>query len=107
MTQTKQEFELLWRRLQRALHPGDTIRNWSQHGEYLGGAFTIHNVGAEFIEVDPYDAVHNQYIRKEEFAKVYDFWDAYNWGQVPRSVLRDLTHFSTYVISILHHLETE
>ena len=105
MTQTKQDLELLWQQLQRDLHLGDTIRNWSQRGGYLGGVFTIHNSGAEFVEVDPHDAVHNQYIRKEEFAKVYDLWDAYNSGHVPRYVLRDLTHFSTYVLSILHHLE--
>ena len=107
MTQTKQDFEVLWQELQRDLHSGDTIRNWSQMRGFLGGTFTVSNVGPEFVEVDPPNAVNNQYIRKKEFAKVHGLWDAYNSGRVPRNVLRDLTRFSTYVISILHHLEIE
>ena len=104
MIHPEQDFESLWCQLQREISVGDTIRNWSQHKGYLGGVFTICAVESEFVQVEPPNAINRQHIRRGEFAKVYDHWGAYNSGRLPRNELRDITRFSTYVISILHHL---
>ena len=97
-------FEVVWEQIQRVIAPGDTIRNWSRYSGYLGNDFTIHAVGASFIEVDSPGAATIQHVRREEFARVYERWDDYNEGIVLRSELRGITRFSTYVISILHHV---
>ena len=33
------------------------------------------------------------------------FWDAYLRREVPRLAIRDLTHYSKYIISIIHHIQ--
>ena len=97
-------FEVVWGQIQQAIAPGDTIRNWSRDSGYLGNDFTIHAVQARFVEVDSPGAANIQHVRREDFARVYEHWDDYNEGTVRRPELRDITHFSTYVISILHHV---
>lgn len=39
-------FETLWRRIQREISVGDTIRNWTEHSGYIGDEFTIRAVDA-------------------------------------------------------------
>ena len=56
------------------------------------------------MKVDSPGADNIQRIPEEDFAGVYEHWDAYNGGAFPRHRLRDMTRFSTYVISILHHV---
>ena len=99
-----QSFEAVWAQIQRTIAPGDTIRNWSRHSGYLGNNFTIHAVTDRFIEIDSPGAANIQHIAREDFARVHDHWDAYNARMFARSRLRDITRFSTYVISILHHV---
>ena len=41
---------------------------------------------------------------REDFAAVWAHWDDYCAGEFPRHRLRDMTRFSKYVISILHHV---
>ncbi len=100
----EQGFEGMWARIQRKIAPGDTIRNWSRHSGYRGNDFTIHGVGARFVEIDSPGAKNIQHIPRMDFARVHEHWDAYNAGVFARSKLRDITRFSTYVISILHHV---
>ena len=100
----EQGFEGMWARIQREIAPGDTIRNWSRYRGYRGKDFTIHGVGARFVEIDSPGAKSIQHIPRMDFARVHEHWDAYNAGVFARSKLRDITRFSTYVISILHHV---
>ena len=104
MTIPQQNFEIVWHRLQRDISAGITIRNWTKYGGYIGGDFKIHDVSSEFVEVDAPDATNLQRINRKEFEKIYGHWDAYNKGSLPRRKLRDMTRFSKYIISILHHL---
>ena len=69
-----------------------------------GNDFTIHAVGAHFVEVDSPGAANIQHVDKEHFARVHEHWNAYNAHMFARSRLRGTTRFSTYVISILHHV---
>ena len=43
----------------------------------------------------------------EDFASVYELWNDYIEGDVPRYELRNITRYSKYIISIYHWLETE
>ena len=104
MGQDEQGFERMWARVQRAITPGDTIRNWSRHSGYRGNDFTIHAITDRFIEIDSPGASNIQHVARAEFARVHEHWDAYNAGVFARSKLTDITRFSTYVISILHHV---
>ena len=63
--------------------------------------FTIHSVQARFVEIDSPCTENIQHIAREHFARVHEHWHAYMFA---RSMLRDITRFSTYVISILHHV---
>ena len=102
--QDEQGFEAVWAQIQRNIARGDTIRNWSRHSGYRGNDFTIHAVQARFVEIDSPGAENVQHIAREHFAGVHKHWNAYNAGVFARSKLRDITRFSTYVISILHHV---
>ena len=102
--QNEQSFEAVWEEIQRTIAPRDTIRNWSQHSGYRGNDFTIHAVNDAFVDIDSPGAANIQHIDREHFARVHEHWNAYNVGVYARSRLRDITRFSTYVISILHHV---
>ena len=104
MGRQHQRFEAIWAQIQRSIAPSDTIRNWSRHSGYLGNDFTIHAVTDRFVEVDSPGAANIQHIARAEFARVHEQWEAYNARMIARSKLRDITRFSTYVISILNHV---
>ena len=104
MGQDEQGFEGVWDRIQRTIAPGDTIKNWSRHSGYRGNDFTIQGVGARFVEIDSPGAENIQHIPRVDFARVHEHWDAYIAGVFARNKLRDITRFSTYVISVLHHV---
>ena len=100
----EQSFEEVWAQIQRNVAPGDTIRNWSRHSGYRGNDLMIHAVEARFVDIDSPGAENIQHILREDFSRVHEHWNAYTSGVFARSRLRDITRFSTYVISILHHV---
>ena len=104
MRRDDQRFEAVWTQIQRTIAAGDMIRNWSRHSGYMGRDFTIHAVTDRFVEIDSPGALNIQHIARADFTRVHEHWDAYNARMFARSRLRDITRFSTYVISILHHV---
>ena len=105
MTIPRQDFENFWSRLQREISVRDTVRNWTKDNGYRGGSFTIHKVDSGFVKIKTPNADKPQRLRKKDFETIYDLWDAYNNGDVPRNELRDITPYkSKYIISILKHL---
>ena len=54
--------------------------------------------------MDTRGAMNLQRVRREDFAAVLAHWEDYCAGECPRHRLRDMTRFSKYVISILHHV---
>lgn len=104
MGRDDQSFEAVWAQLQGSIAPGDTIRNWSRHSGYPGNDFTIRAVTNRFVEIDSPGAANIQHIARGDFARVHEHWNAYNAHMFARSRLRDITRFSTYVISILHRV---
>ena len=61
-------------------------------------------VEARAVMVDTPGARNLQRVPKEDFAAVWGHWNDYCAGRFPRHRLRDMTRFSKYVISILHHV---
>ena len=100
----EQSFDAVWAQIQRKIAPGDTIRNWSRHSGYRGNDFTIHAVETRYVEINSPGAENIQHVAREHFARVHEHWKAYNAGVFARSRLTAITRFSTYVISILHHV---
>ena len=96
-------FESIWLKLQMQLQEDYLMEAWSQHSGYTGGLFRIYAVGDDFVKVELTKSI--QHISKKEFEKVYDIWSAYKSGLVPRHQLRDITRYSTYIISIFHYLK--
>jgi len=96
--------ESVWATIQSRLKPGTKIRNWSKFSGYLKGSFTVSAVGPDSIEVDSPGARNIQTVERQEFEKVLAIWDHYLAGDVPRHKIRDMTRFSTYIISVIHQV---
>jgi hypothetical protein len=100
-------FEDVWRQLQRELHPQTEVRNWTVLKGYLGDSMKIVAVRAETIEVDAPRARNLVVVPKAHFKAVWEIWNLYTDGLVPRAELTKMTFFSKYIISVLHWLEME
>ena len=107
MANSRRNFGGLWQQIQRDINAGDLITNWTQHSELVGDEFNICAVDARFIEIDSPGAKNSQRVPKDDLAAVYELWDDYIAGQVQRSEIRELTRFSKYIVSILHHISND
>ena len=97
----RMSFEELWERLQQNLAVGTKVQHWSVFRGDLEGEFEITSVKRDSIQVSS----TSQPVPKRDFRAVAEVWDNYCAGDVPRFEIRDLTRFSTYIISILHWQE--
>lgn len=99
------DFEELWQRLQRELRSGTVVSNWTAYQGDLGDSFTVVAVRDDRVAVESPGAKNIQMVPRRHFEAVYEVWRGYLAGRIPRYALRDLTRFSKYIISIIHHLE--
>jgi len=95
-------FDRTWRVIRGSLREEQTVRNWTKDRGYYGDPFTIECLDANRIDVIPLRAKNIQGIPKRDFEGVYNIWDQYVAGNFPRSMIRDNTRFSKYIISIFH-----
>jgi len=98
-------FENIWLRIQRELKNGQVVQNWSMAKGFTGNTFEIVSVTDKAIICNPPKSTNLQVISKKEFEKVWEVWDKYLLGKIPRYSLRDMTRFSSYIISILHLMD--
>ena len=98
-------FSATWSALRSNLTLQTSIPNWTADKGLLGDSFTVSGVTPTHVEVDTPGAQNFQTIPDRDFEVVYDVWERYCNGTVPRHEIRDSTRFSKYVISILHWLE--
>lgn len=98
-------FQQAWDLVRQTLRKGETVPVWSAAGQTRSAPFKIVSVGWSAIEVDPPAASKTWRIDRSEFEKVFRVWDDYCSRRVRRDQLRDLTHYSTYIVSILHLVE--
>ena len=99
------DFEGFWNYLKEELKEWKTINYWSVAGQYRKNSF-------EAIAKDNYVLVYLengslQRIPKEDFRTVYEVWEQYLAREVKRYEIRDMTRFSSYIISIIHYLLKE
>jgi hypothetical protein len=100
-----QRFEGTWSQIIRKLHADETIRNWGHARGYTGGAFQIDSVANSSVTVFGGNMSHPRAIPKSDFQKVHAIWADYCAGNYPRSKMTDLSQNTTYILSILHHIE--
>ena len=98
-------FDNVWVSLEKNLSAGIEIKKWTAFKGYLGDSITIAGIRENYIEIEPSDAGNIQIIPKGDFEKIWKVWVDYKIQKVRRYELRDITRFSTYIISILHWLE--
>ena len=99
------DFTKTWQRIQAELRQGTTISNWTVKKGYLGDIFTVVDISLTYVKVETPKAKNHQPIPKEDFEAVYNVWNDYCRGSVQRQEIRDMTRYSKYIISILHHFE--
>jgi hypothetical protein len=100
-------FSDTWTVLQASLSNGATIDNWTAHSGEVGEPFQIQSIGNDAIVVTTPGAVTPQWVRRKDFEAVYELWDGYVRGRIPRSTFTPLTRRSKYVISLLHWLQNQ
>jgi chemotaxis regulatin CheY-phosphate phosphatase CheZ len=77
---------------------------WSVEGK-TRSTFEIVRVEAKQLIVKPSSGKLRS-IPENEFKRVFDRWQDYLSRRLPRHEVRNLTQNSTYIITILHQLET-
>jgi hypothetical protein len=95
-----------WNSIQNSLDPGAQVKNWTAAKGYLGDVFTIVQVSPAHVVVSSPEAKNQQSVPKQDFQKLHGVWPGYCAGSVQRQEIRDMTRFSKYIISILHHIES-
>jgi len=99
-----EDFHTFWRRLHGSLKPGVSIPKWTAHGGFLGDAFKVSKCEPNYVEIESPMAKNTQHVARSEFERVFQVWDNYATGKLPRHQLRATTWKSKYVISIIRHL---
>jgi hypothetical protein len=99
-------FDDTWAKLQGKLFRSSSIPGWSAAGQARLKVVRILNVRDDYIEVETQSG-NTQRVPKTKFKEVYDVWGAYCGGQLKRSTFNPDNRVSTYVISILHWLESQ
>lgn len=94
-----------WAVLRARLREGVTVPNWTAHRGFVGEPFAVEAVTHNIVVVSPPGAMSPQSIRKKDFEAVYEHWEGYLGGSIPRQTFTPLTRYSKYVISILHWLQ--
>jgi hypothetical protein len=100
-----QSFEGTWGQIIRQLYAGETIRNWGHTRGYTGGTFQIDSVANSSVTVFGGNMRHPRAITKGDFEKVHTIWADYCTGNYPRSKMIDFSQNTTYILSILRHVE--
>jgi len=97
-------FGSTWQKIQAELRPGISIRNWTAKNGYLDNNFTVTVISPTRIEICAPSAQYPQVIPARDFEAVDTMWERYCAGSIQRQEIRDVTRFSKYIISILHHI---
>ena len=96
---------IVWNKIRECLQNKDIVKYWSRSGRTIRDSFIIKEVGPNYVIVIAEGTGTPQLIPKRDFLKVYEVWEGYLRGRVKRYQLRDMTRFSSYIISILHECE--
>jgi len=99
------DFTQKWSEIRRALSKGLNIQTWSAAGGDLDRSFRIERVGPDAVDILPTGGGNIQSVSRRDFEFVWSAWDDYKARKVPRYRLTRI-RTSSYVIGILHYVET-
>jgi len=98
-------FATVWSQMIQRLHPGEMIRAWGYARGYTGHTFRIEALGSSAVTVFGGAMKQPRAVSKGDFEKVYAIWNEYRTGNFPRAKMTELSQHTTYILSILHHVE--
>ena len=98
-------FNGVWHEIRQRLSRGMEIRNWGYDRGYTGNASQIVDVNYDEIVVTGEKTNGKRRIARRDFEKVFEVWDRYRVGLLPRDAVTKISRNSTYIFSILHWLE--
>jgi hypothetical protein len=98
-------FDEVWRELRGRLCEGTEIPNWSYDHGYTGKVTRIERVYYDSITVSGERTTERRDVLRTDFKKVFEFWDRYKQGLLPRDDIQKISRNSTYIFSLLHWLE--
>jgi len=102
----QREFSKVWRDIQENLKAGMEIDYWGMARGYSMEKFKINSVSYELIVCDPPKAENLQPVPRKDFMEIWKLWIDYLNGEVQRKYIRDeVSRYSSYVISIIHHVQ--
>ena len=102
----KRNFEGAWADIQARLPVRERIQNWSADKGYTGGRFRITDIEPSSVTIEANGMSVPRRIAKSEFQMIFADWPAHRVGTARRSVPRDESKNTTYILSILHWHET-
>jgi len=101
----KVDFDTFWSALTSWLSGKKRIVNWTVHSGEIGEGFDAVYISGNYVIVYPRSAVV-QRTPKSDFKIMYENWDGYVAGLIPRSHFVNgpiaRSRFTKYVISIIH-----
>jgi hypothetical protein len=80
------------------------IPNWSYDSGYTGKVSCIEGLNYDVFIVTGEKTSEKRRVTRRDFQKVFELWDRYKEGHIPRDDIQALSRNSTYIISILHWL---
>lgn len=98
-------FEGFWKICQERLNVGDVIPNWSVSGRIQIAKFKIVEITENGIGYDSPNAEYTQNVSKNEFQQIFNVWDDYEKGSIPRHELREMNKKTTYIIATIKYVE--
>ena len=102
----KTDFEIFWSKMMIWLSDRQHITNWTVKSEEIGEDFEAVHTGGNYITVYPKSALHVQRVPKKDFKIIYENWEGYMIGLVPRRHFVkgpiSSSRFTKYTISIIH-----
>ncbi|MGQ4834406.1 MAG: DUF7662 domain-containing protein [Candidatus Asgardarchaeia archaeon] len=99
----EKSFEKFWLELIREFNNWKNVEYWSVAGRTRNKSFQAKAFGQEYILIKPeYGSL--QTVPKGDFEIVYDIWEQYLRGDVKRYEIRNMTRFSSYIISLIHYM---
>jgi hypothetical protein len=103
----KPTFEGLWNRIVHTLRPSQTVRSWGKARGYTGGTFNVEYIDQDGMTVSSARTSAPRLVGKDDFARVYEVWGRYLGGNMSRQELRDISHNTTYILSILKLIDDD
>jgi hypothetical protein len=97
-------FNELWHEIRQRLSQGQEISNWSYDGQ-ARGVTRIERFNYDEVVVTGENTKEARSVSRNDFKKVFEIWDRYKQGLVPRSEIGKISRNTTYILTILHWLE--